>query len=108
MVGFDHDPFIITRASTTGIDLSFDVFFTCLEKNLIPHRGEHCLLSIAQACEFCMGVHDVANNCIGKLYIHDRGRLILMNYGKALIYEPLQEPNLQEPKYHNFSTFTVL
>ena len=41
-----------------------------------------------------MGVHNIDNNCIDKLYIHDRDGVIFMKYGKDLMYEPLQEPNL--------------
>ena len=41
LVRFDNDPFIITRASTTIIDLFFDVIVTCMEKNLILHRGDN-------------------------------------------------------------------
>ena len=73
LIGSDHDlskKFTLIGVSTTAIDLPYGVIFTCLNKDLLPHRGDNSLLFISQACEFWMAVNDVAKNCIISQYFH--------------------------------------
>ena len=101
-------PLIMNIYYTNTSDLPYGVIITCMNKNLLPHRGDNYLLSILQAYDFCKDVHYVDNNCIGKLYIYSGDWLILIKSGKSLIYATLYEPTFQEPIHKDFLKFPVV